>query len=214
MQADPLIARLRDELTQRHGAHTILLYGSHADGSASPASDYDLAGFADVPRTLRDARVVQGRYLDAFIYPEALLSQPTVENLHMRGAVVLTQRGELATQFLAKLDALHAAGPEPKPEDELQAVRTWAWKMLARLERGDVEGNYRRHWLLMALLEDYYLLRHQWYLGPKKSLLALQQADPPTYAAFDAALRPDAQVQALRHLVRLVAGEATHDTGA
>ncbi len=205
---NPLIHRLCAELMQQHGAHTVLLYGSHADGSATPQSDMDLAGFANVPRKTSDARVVDGQYLDAFIHPEAVLAQATADHLHLRGAVVLAQRGDEATRFLAALDALFAQGPEPRPEDELRTLRAWAWKMLARLQRGDVEGHYRRHWLLMQLLEDYHLLRQQWYLGPKKALLHLQQADPATYAAFEAALRPDADVAALRQLVQRVAGDA------
>ena len=202
------IDRLCADLVQRHGAHTVLLYGSHADGSASPGSDYDLAGFADVPRTLRDARVVDGQFLDAFIYPESLLAQPTHEQLHMRSSRILLQRDRQASHFLTALDALYAAGPEAKPEDELQAVRTWAWKMLARMERGDAEGNYRRHWLLMQLLEDYFSLRRQWYLGPKKALMLLRHSDPAVHAAFEAGLHPGATADAIRTLVQQVVGDA------
>lgn len=212
MHPNPLIKRLCTELMQQHGAHTVLLYGSHADGSATPQSDYDLAGFADVPRKVCDARVVDGQFLDAFIHPEAVLANPTAEQLHLRGAVVLAQRGDEASRFLAALDALFAQGPEPRPEDELRTLRTWAWKMLARLQRGDAEGNYRRHWLLMQLLEDHFVLRHQWYLGPKKALLQLQRTEPATYAAFEAALQPDADVATLRQLVQRVAGDAPQDT--
>ncbi len=212
MESPTFVTRLAAELMQRHGAHTLLLYGSHADGSATPQSDYDLAGFADVPRKLCDARVVEGRFLDAFIYPETVLAQPALDHLHLRGAVVLAQRGDEASRFLAALDALHAQGPAARPGDELHTLRVWAWKMLARLQRGDAEGHYRRHWLLMQLLEDYFALRQQWYPGPKKSLLRLQREDPAAYTAFEAALHPAADVAALRRLVQLVAGDPPEGT--
>jgi RimJ/RimL family protein N-acetyltransferase len=208
VRRDAYIARLADDLMRRHGAHTVLLYGSHADGSATPTSDYDLAAFAPVPRKLWDARVVDGRYLDAFIHPDSVLDAPGEDHLQLRGSLVLAQRGDQATQFLARLDALFSAGPARKPDDELQGTRVWCWKMLDRLARGDLEGHYRRHWLLMALLEDYFLLRGQWYLGPKKSLRLLQQADPAAYTAFEAALKPDADAAALRTMVQQVAGDA------
>jgi predicted nucleotidyltransferase len=57
MNSQAFLARISQELVAAHGAHTILLYGSHADGSAGPDSDYDIAGFAPVAQPLRIARV-------------------------------------------------------------------------------------------------------------------------------------------------------------
>ena len=49
---DALVA----ELVSAHRAHTIILYGSRARGDATAESDIDVATFAEVPTTLRDAR--------------------------------------------------------------------------------------------------------------------------------------------------------------
>jgi predicted nucleotidyltransferase len=38
----------------------VILYGSHARGDATSASDIDVAGFAEVPTTKRDARLWNG----------------------------------------------------------------------------------------------------------------------------------------------------------
>jgi len=35
--------------------------------------------------------------------------------------------------------------------------------MALRMRRSDIEGNFRRAWLLTALLEDYFRLRGMWY---------------------------------------------------
>ena len=76
--------------------------------------------------------------------------------------------------------------------------------MLGRIKKGDVEGNYRRHWLLYQLLDDYFYLRRLWYLGPKESFTWLKTNDPPAYDAFVTALKPAAPDAGIASLVDLV----------
>lgn len=204
MHEDPFLKRVSDELTSAHGAHTILLYGSRAHGTAGPHSDYDLAAFAPVAAKIRDARVIEGAFLDAFVYPESVLLAPEEEHLGMRGGKILAQRGAEGDTFLAGLESLFARGPKKLPEGEIEALKVWAVKMLGRIQRGDIEGDYRRVWLLTALLEDYFLIRGAWYEGPKRSLSWLARSDPKAHAAFAAALKPGAPDDTLLPLVRLV----------
>ena len=135
------------------------------------------------------------------------MPDPTEEYLKLRGSQVLLQRGVEADAFLRKLDALFQLGPKPLPADEITAIKLWAHKMVARIERADAEGNYRRVWLLMALMEDYFPIRGLWYQGPKKSLRWLEQFDGPTYDAMLRALEPNASNEAISALVHLVAGK-------
>lgn len=207
MQDDRFITQVCEDLRASHAAHTILLYGSHADGSASADSDYDLAAFAPIDTSFRIARVVQGRYLDAFVYPEALLLAPDEDLLKLREGRVLLERGSAGRALLNRLDAIYARGPTPLPADEIEARKVWAHKMLARMTRGDAEGHYRRVWLLWALLEDYFHLRGQWYEGPKRALRWLLQADPQTHDAMRLALAPNASDEAIASLVHRVVGD-------
>jgi hypothetical protein len=80
--------------------------------------------------------------------------------------------------------------------------------MVARIKRGDLEGHYRRAWLLTSLLEDWFLLRTRWYRGPKESLRWLAENEPETHAAFAAALAPGAPIEAIESLVERVTSEA------
>lgn len=200
----PLLARIRDELVQRHRAHTILLYGSRANGTEQPDSDYDIAAFAPIDVLWRDTRAIDGQFLDVFLYPEAVLTNPSVEYFKLRGSAILLQRGNAAIEFLHALNALHEKGPPPLPEDERAVLKNWARKMSVRLKRNDIEGNYRRVWLLTALLEDYFQLRGHWFEGPKRSFLWLAEHDRPTLAAFDRALLPNAPDEAIEALVARV----------
>jgi hypothetical protein len=193
-----------DELQRAHAAHTIILYGSHARDEATPESDLDVAAFADIPATKRDARIWNGIYLDAFVYPTGVLtSPPDPDMLKLLGGRVLL--GD-ATQLFAALDALDRAGPPAPPEGHEQMLRMWARKMLSRIQRGDVEASYRRHWLLYQLLEDYFTLRHQWYRGPKRALASLAQSEPQAFAAFERALSPGASHTEIEALVDVVVG--------
>lgn len=198
---DDIAARLREQ----HGCHTAILYGSRARGDAGPASDYDVAGFADTTAVERITGAWRSGYLDVFVYPESKLAA-SAEMLHMRGGKVLFQRDRAGDEFLAALEAVRAAGPEALPESELTARRNWAWKMLDRARLGDPEGNYRRAWLLTALLEDYFHLRGLWYEGSKKSLVFLAASEPEVCAKFEAALLPGASLDTIAGLVEAVAG--------
>ena len=207
MHSDPILEQVCNELIATHAVHTILLYGSRADESASTDSDYDVAAFGAIGKSFRVARLVDGAYLDVFVYPETLLLDPTEEYLKLRGSHVVMQRSDEAEDFLSKLEGIFRRGPEPLPSDEIAARKVWAHKMVARMRRADFEGNYRRVWLLTALLEDYFHLRGLWYLGPKKALRWLQQFDISTYDAMQLALRPNASEGTISSLVHFVAGK-------
>jgi len=202
-----IIEKVCSELQEKHSAHTILLYGSEADGTSRAESDLDIAAFAAISEVIRDARLLHGTYIDVFVYPEIVLSSPSEEHLRFRGSRVLKQQGASADTFLSKLDAFYNAGLKPLAADELSARREWAGKMLGRLARGDIEGHFRRSWLLTALLEDCFHLRGNWYEGPKKSFQWLQQNDPDTHRAFDAALTPGAEVSKIKALMVRVVGQ-------
>jgi hypothetical protein len=198
---------LIDELRRLHGVHTIILYGSHARGEATAESDLDVAAFADTDAMKRDARIWNGVYLDAFVYPTATLTKtPELEMLKLCGGRVLLDELNLTAGLFEALTALEAAGPPAPPEGHAQMLRVWARKMLSRIQRGDVEAHYRYHWLLYQLLEDYFTLRGEWYRGPKLALAELQNREPATYAAFARALAPDAPLEAIEVLVDVVGG--------
>lgn len=201
---DTTLNELIDELRDRHACHTIILYGSRARGDHSEHSDYDVLGIRKDGEAYRDARPWQGSYLDAFIYPEAAFEELDEGMLRLRGGRILCELENIGSALIRRVDALFAAGPRAPEPSEVQTRITWAQKMLARVQRHDIEAHYRRHWLLVQLLEDYFYLRRHWYRGPKESFAWLQANDPDTFHLFEAALAPDAPDAPDEHLQLLV----------
>ena len=201
------IERIASALMAAHGCHTTILYGSRARGDATVHSDVDLICIREDGPAVRDARIVNGLYLDAFIYPETSLKTLEPSLLRVLGGVVLRERGGFGSALLTQLQELHDRGPAPLPEDERRALIVWSRKMLDRFrgQRG-LEASYRRMSLLPQALEDYFRLRSLWFRGSKEAFAWLLQHDSPAYTAFERAADPGASDGDFSELVQLVYG--------
>jgi hypothetical protein len=200
------IERLVSQVMDAHGCHTAIVYGSRARGDATPDSDLDLLCVREGGVAFRDARVVDGVYLDAFIYPESALATLDPAFLRILGGTVVRERDGFGTALLARVREMHDRGPPETPEDERRALVVWSQKMLDRVRAraNDVAANYRRMQLLVRALEDYFALRGTWFRGEKEAFAWLRQHDAATYARFERAAEPSASDAALADLVRAV----------
>jgi uncharacterized protein len=201
------IERLAWQVMEAHGCHTTILYGSRARGEATSNSDVDLLCVREHGPSIRDARLVNGVYLDAFIYPESAFETLEAALLRIFGGVVLQERDGFGAALLERVHALHHRGPEALPDDERNVLAVWSQKMLLRCRTlQGPEGDYRRMYLLVRALEDYFALRNRWYRGEKEAFVWLHEHDPSTHALFERALAPAAPSDALTNLVRAVYG--------
>lgn len=199
------IERLASQVMEAHGCHTAILYGSRARGEATSDSDLDLLCVREQGPTIRDPRLVDGLYLDAFVYPESAFETLEPALLRIVGGVVLRERDGFGAALLARVLALHERGPNPLPDDERQMLSVWSQKMLLRCRTlQGAEGDYRRMYLLVRALEDYFSLRNRWYRGEKEAFAWLRQHEAATYALFERALQPGASDDALAGLIQAV----------
>jgi predicted nucleotidyltransferase len=199
------IERITLDVMAAHGCHTAILYGSWARGEATSQSDVDILYVRENGPFFRDARLVDGIYLDAFIYPEAALASPEPELLRVLGGRVILEANGFGNELLAKLRDLHDRGPAPMPDDMRRVTLLWSQKMLDRFwGRSGLEPQYRRKQLLLQSLEDYFALRRAWFRGPKEAFAWLLQHDTATYQRFERAAQPDANDTDFAELVRAV----------
>src|SRR5262245_54783576 len=138
------IERIGVEVMLAHSCHTVILYGSRARGEASETSDIDLLCVRRDGPDVRDARIVDGVYVDAFVYSESTLEKLDAGLLRVLGGRVLREEAGFGTTLIAKLQALHERGPEPLTDDARNAIVLWSGKMLERFREQDgLEANYR-----------------------------------------------------------------------
>ena len=196
---DPILQNAVEKLIVELKCHTVVLYGSRARGYATDESDYDLVGFAKDGEEVCDTRQFQGKFIDSYAYPEKR-GEDTEEFMRLRGGIILREENDFGTELLNRVESLYRAGPKGPGSEELKRRRIWVQKMVARIERADLESRYRRNWLLTDLLELYFVFRGKWYLGPKDAFHYLKESDPSSYALFDRALRSDAGIDCVREL--------------
>lgn len=201
------IERIALTMMAAHGCHTTILYGSRARGDATSNSDIDLIFIREDGPSVRDACVVDGIHVDAFIYPEAKLKTLEPSLLRVLGGIVLRERDGFGSALLTQLQELHDRGPAPMPDDERRALVLWSRKMLDRFrgQRG-LDANYRRMYLLPQALEDYFLLRNAWFRGPKEAFAWLRQHDGSAHEALERAAQPGASDGDFSDLVQAVYG--------
>jgi predicted nucleotidyltransferase len=194
-------------LVDRHGCHTVILYGSRARGDAKPESDWDVVGVREKGDSVREVRALGEGWLDAFVHPEDHFQKLDEGALRFRRGEVLVDRKGFAKELLARIAAFEDKGPPPLSPDAEATLRAWYPKMLGRIAREDVEGRYRRAWLLFEALEAWFRLRKKWYRGPKESFAWLAAHEPAAHAAFARALDPAATLDDLSALTACVLGD-------
>jgi predicted nucleotidyltransferase len=199
MTNDELIELLCEDLRVAYGCHTAILYGSRARDDWEATSDFDVIAFRDTGDQQRVASRWKGVFLDLFVHSTNDESDPSW--IRINGGRILFQKNGFGEKVLDCVKALFEAGPEEVPISELQVRKIWAEKMLERAAKGDVEGNFRLHWLLFVLLEDYFAVRRNWYLGPKQSFRKLRETTEKHFRIFETALKPGASLDAVREVI-------------
>lgn len=177
-----------NDLYGRYKPQALILYGSYADGTEGPDSDFDALILADCT-PCHDTRMVDGVQLDVWVYPADYFAQEdSLEDaLQIADGIVLHDPQGIGAALAARVRALLAARPTRTDAENAQSL-AWCRKMLRRTARGDAEGLYRWHWLLTDSLEIACDLLHQPWRGPKKTLRWLAENHQEIHAAYARAL--------------------------
>ncbi|MEB3229393.1 MAG: nucleotidyltransferase domain-containing protein [Leptolyngbyaceae bacterium] len=216
LEKDKILREVINELESK-GYHTIILYGSRAKGKETKLSDYDLIAIGKNGKNLHENRLICGFYIDLFIYNEADVKNIDSSFLRVRGGIVLKEKDNLGQHILEKVEEIFISKPQAPTEAQIEFQRSWARKMIERVDSKEneiTEINYRRVEILYLLLEQYFVLRRKWYLGPKESFSWLKKHDLNTYKCFDKALSSSASVSDIIQLVNRVLYNLNHEENA
>lgn len=176
---------LIDHLMAAYTPTSIIVYGSYANGTQDPSSDFDALIMAERQEPYHDTSVVEGVQLDVFVYPAAHFDGDYDCNDFVQifdGRILLDQDGR--GRALQQRVLTYLAELPRKSEDEIRADMDWCLKMLERCKRGDAEGLFRWHWLLTESLEIFFEAVEEPYFGPKKALKWMQSHAPEDYACY------------------------------
>ena len=189
--------RILEYLTSRYRPMAIILYGSFAEGTNGPGSDFDALLISDEPQVFAGGRqsrhddaLVEGTPLDVFIYPPEAVqgSIDPADFLQIHDGQILQDRGGLAAALRDRVRGYLNSLPKKTPE-ALRQELSWCRKMLGRAARGDMEGSFRLHWLLVDSLEIFCDILGEPYLGPKKALRLMAERYGVAQAIYSQALR-------------------------
>ncbi|WP_335872536.1 nucleotidyltransferase domain-containing protein [Bacillus sp. 2205SS5-2] len=177
---EKLLLDITAHIKEKYGCHTILLYGSYVTGDHTNESDIDLIGFTNLMEQYNEVGLFKGKQLDVWIHPTSDMNNYD-QFLKLDQAEILLDEHDKASPFIENVQRVFADGPEKLSLDEKVFLRRWLQKMEKRSRKGDLEGNYRFHWMLKESLEIYFELNGRWYLGPKKSFTWLKENDSEGY---------------------------------
>lgn len=178
-----------DYLIHTYQPEAIIVYGSFADGSANKNSDFDALVVANHAKK-HDASIVADTVLDVFVYPPETFQTKYDPDDFIQifdGKIILDKNG-IATNMQQRVLEYLSKIPL-KTEEEIKQEIDWCEKMLNRTVRGDSEGYYRWHWLLIDSLEIYYDIKQLRYYGPKKALRSMAQSDAESFNVYSLALK-------------------------
>ena len=200
----PFFIELRQFLVKEFSAETIFLYGSYARGDFTEQSDIDLAVITSDCQLKNYSNTFKGKKLDVWFYQWSQLDPQDPQFLRLANSQLLLDSKGQGQIFKNSIKKTLTEGPTPLEANHRQHTLDWIEQMIRRAQEGDIEGNFRRTWLPVALLEIYFQLRNEWYLGSKQSFNWLQENDTEGFSLFNAAFLTPNDLDAIKRLAHHV----------
>ncbi|MGB6127348.1 MAG: nucleotidyltransferase domain-containing protein [Psychrilyobacter sp.] len=180
---EKILKDLVEKIKKEYKCKAIILYGSYADGTYIETSDLNIFCIAEVENMIIDTSFFNGIQLDLWICPmDCLNGYETLGKLNE--GKILYEVDNLGTILLEKIKT-HVEREFEISSKEKDRLKSWCYKMMSRIEVGDIEGNYKKIWLMNDLLPIYFQMKKRWYLGPKKSFALLKENDKKVYLMFE-----------------------------
>ena len=173
-------------ITDKYNPLCIVVYGSYADDTYNPLSDFDCMIIVANKAAAHDTSVVDGVQLDLFIHSTDEVD--LIDCTPFFYAKIIKDTNDIAKGLVNKAKS-YITNKAKKTILEKDSLKSWLCKMLARAKSDNADGLFRRHWALTDSLEIYFDLRDKFYFGPKKAIATLRNDDVKGFQLFDNTLR-------------------------
>lgn len=174
-------------LKKRYNPLTIAVYGSFADGTNDEYSDFDCLLIVKKKDRMHDDTIVNGVVMDCFLYSEQEIGQEDIETFIPLYDAKLVYDIGIGQTVQSKVRNYVQSHTVHSPEEKGFLV-SWIKKTMKRIEKPDAEGHFRAISFLAESLEDYCILRDQFYFGSKKTICFLQEEDEQGFLLFRKAI--------------------------
>ncbi|MBQ3096325.1 MAG: nucleotidyltransferase domain-containing protein [Clostridia bacterium] len=177
-------------IKEKYDPLSLIVYGSYANGTNNLNSDFDALVIWRGNGQIHDTACVAGVRLDVFVYPVSFFdgAYSCEDLIRIFDGKILIDTDDMGKNL--QLQVLQYLRERPqKTEAEIQCDIDWCVKMCERAGRGDAEGMFRWHWLLVDSLEIFCDAVRQHYFGPKKTLLWMQEKQPTAFLYYEKALK-------------------------
>ena len=161
-------------LKNKYHPKAIIIYGSYVDGSFDESSDIDVIVIADGVKGY-DSELIKGIILDAWIYPTSYFENDYILDHNLQkvydGDIVFDENG--IAKELKKRAIDYINNFVLKTLEEIKQELLWCEKFLQRAERGDGDGYYRWHRLLVDSIKIYCDIKKMYYYDTLQSSRSL-----------------------------------------
>jgi len=183
------MTELMEYIKARYDPLSIIVYGSYADGSNNENSDFDALVISRQHEKFHDVSFVNGIQLDVFVYPVSYFEGyfDCADFIQLYDSRILLDTEGLGASLKERV-LRHIEDRPQKSEADIRNQIAWCRKMLLRTKRGDAEGMFRWHWVLIDSLEFFCDVVGQPYWGPKKTLRWMETTYPEGFAHYKNAL--------------------------
>lgn len=176
-------------LKRNYAPLSVIVYGSYADGSHNQNSDFDALVISENHQKFHDISFVNGIQLDVFVYPASCFEGDfdCDDFIQLYDSKILLDT-EGVGQTVKQRVLSYIENRPRKSAEEIKDQIAWCRKMLLRTKRGDAEGMFRWHWVLIDSLEFFCDAVGHAYWGPKKTLRWMEAVCPEGFEYYKNAL--------------------------
>lgn len=184
-----MLNQIIEYISKTYNPVSIIVYGSYASKTNNLNSDFDSLVISKNHEQYHDTSFVNGVQLDVFVYPVSYFEKDFDCNdfIQIFDGIIFMDNDDLGKNLQNKVISFLENRPN-KTKAELKSSVDWCAKMFERTKRGDAEGMFRWHWVLIDSLEIFCDIAHHPYLGPKKSLLWMKENFPEAFTKYKNAL--------------------------